>query len=95
MITPKAGLSPIPVYGRAYPSSISTATLDQYSIPAGQTYVAKDLVSADYYSASTYNDPSSYNLYTSPEQFYEIFSTTGSRTSVRTTSMSWAEWMFE
>ena len=73
LITPKAGLSSIPVYGRAYPSSISTATLDQYSIPAGQTYVAKDLVTADYYSASTYNDPSSYHLYTSPEQFYEIF----------------------
>ena len=73
LITPKAGLSSIPVYGRAYPSSISTATLDKYSIPAGQTYVAKDLVSADYYSASTYNDPSSYQLYTSPEQFYEIF----------------------
>ena len=73
LITPKAGLASIPVYGRAYPSSISTATLDQYSIPAGQTYVAKDLVTADYYSASTYNDPSSYHLYTSPEQFYEIF----------------------
>jgi N-acetylmuramoyl-L-alanine amidase-like protein len=73
LITPKAGLSSIPVYGRAYPSSISTAALDEYSIPAGQTYVAKDLVTADYYSASTYNDPSSYHLYTSPEQFYEIF----------------------
>ena len=73
LISPKSGLSSIPVYGRAYPSSISTATLDQYSIPAGQTYVAKDLVTADYYSASTFNDPSSYHLYTSPEQFYEIF----------------------
>jgi len=73
LVTPKGGLSSIPVYGRAYPSSVSTATLDQYSIPAGQTYVAKDLVTADYYSASTYSAPSSYHLYTSPEQFYEIF----------------------
>jgi len=73
LITPKAGATSIPVYGRAYPSSISTATLDKYSIPAGQTYVAKELVTADYYSASTYNDPSSYQLFTSPEQFYEIF----------------------
>ena len=24
-------------------------------------------------TASTYNDPSSYQLFTSPEQFYEIF----------------------
>jgi hypothetical protein len=73
LVTPKAGLSSIPVYGRAYPSSISTASLDQYSIPAGQSYVAKDLVTADYYSASTFDDPASYHLYTSPEQFYEIF----------------------
>jgi hypothetical protein len=73
LIAPKAGLPSIPAYGRAYPSSISTATLDKYSIPAGQAYIAKDLVTADYYSASTYNDPASYHLYTSPEQFYEIF----------------------
>jgi len=73
LITPKAGASSIPVYGRAYPSSISTASLDRYSIPAGQTYVAKDLVTADYYSASTFDDPASYQLFTSPEQFYEIF----------------------
>ncbi|MFL5942002.1 MAG: N-acetylmuramoyl-L-alanine amidase [Gaiellaceae bacterium] len=73
LITPKAGLASTPVYGRAYPSSISTATLDRYSIPAGQAYVAKDLVTADYYSASTFNAPDTYHLYTSPEQFYEIF----------------------
>jgi N-acetylmuramoyl-L-alanine amidase len=73
LITPKSGLASIDVYGRACPSNISTATLDKYSIPAGQTYVAKDLVTADYYSASAYNDPSSYHLYTSSEQFYEIF----------------------
>jgi N-acetylmuramoyl-L-alanine amidase-like protein len=72
VVTPKQGLATIPVYGRAYPSSNSTTTLG-YTIPAGQTYVAKDLVTADYYSASTYNDPSSYQLFTSPEQFYEIF----------------------
>jgi hypothetical protein len=73
LITPKAGASSIPVYGAAYPSSYSTATLDKYSIPAGQTYVAKDLVTADHYSASTFDDPSSYSVQKSPEQFYEIF----------------------
>jgi len=73
LITPKAGLTSIPVYGAAYPSAHSTATLDKYSIPAGQTYVAKDLVTADYYSASTFNDPSSYFVQQSPQQFYEIF----------------------
>ena len=73
LITPKAGLSSIPVYGAAYPSSYSTASLSKYSIPAGQTYVAKDLVGADHYSASTFDDPSSYSVQTSSEQFYEIF----------------------
>ena len=57
--------------GRAYPSSVSTATLG-YTIPAGQTYVARDLVNADYYSASTYNAPQTYSLVRSDEQFYEI-----------------------
>ncbi len=73
LVTPRAGLTSIPVYGAAYPSSYSTASLDKYSIPAGQTYVAKELVTADHYSASTFDDPSSYTVQTSPEQFYEIF----------------------
>jgi N-acetyl-anhydromuramyl-L-alanine amidase AmpD len=71
LVTPKTGLASIPVYGRAYPSSVSTATLG-YTIPAGQTYVARDLVNADYYSASTYNAPETYSLVRSDEQFYEI-----------------------
>jgi N-acetyl-anhydromuramyl-L-alanine amidase AmpD len=53
LVTPKAGTSTIPVYGRAYPQSVSTATLP-YTIPAGQVYVAKDLVQADYYDAPTF-----------------------------------------
>src|SRR5256884_481504 len=40
LVTPKSGRTTIPVYGRAYPESISTATLTMYSIPAGQQYVA-------------------------------------------------------
>src|SRR5204862_6300495 len=71
LVTPKAGLASIPVYGRAYPSSVSTAKLG-YTIPAGQVYVASDLVGADYYSASTYNAPQTYSLVRSDEQFYEI-----------------------
>jgi hypothetical protein len=71
LVTPRAGLASIPVYGRAYPSSVSTATLG-YTIPAGQTYVARDLVGADYYSASTYNAPETYSVIRSDEQFYEI-----------------------
>jgi hypothetical protein len=71
LVTPKAGLASIPVYGRAYPSSVSTATLG-YTIPAGQTYVARDLVGADYYDATTFNAPSTYSVISSAEKFYEI-----------------------
>ena len=71
LVTPKPGSGSIPVYGRAYPSSVSTATLG-YTIPEGQTYVAKDLVGADYYSATTYNAPDTYQVVTGPEKYYEI-----------------------
>jgi hypothetical protein len=73
LITPKAGRSTIPVYGRAYPASVSTATLG-YVIPSGQVYVADELVDADYYSASTYNAPETYALiHGAPgERFYKI-----------------------
>jgi N-acetyl-anhydromuramyl-L-alanine amidase AmpD len=70
-VTPKAGLSSIPVYGRAYPEYISTATLD-YTIPAGQVYVAKDLVGADYYDATIFDALDTYHVFTSPTKFYEI-----------------------
>jgi hypothetical protein len=72
LVTPKAGRASIPVYGRAYPSSVSTATLG-YSIPAGQAYVAGGSTGADYYSASTFNAPSTYTVFASnSERFYEI-----------------------
>jgi len=71
LVTPKAGLASIPVYGTAYPSSISTATLG-YTIAAGQQYVASDLVGADHYTATTYDAPSTYHVDTSDEQFYAI-----------------------
>jgi N-acetyl-anhydromuramyl-L-alanine amidase AmpD len=71
LVTPKAGLATIPVYGRAYPSSVSKRTLG-YTIPAGQVYVAKDLVGADYYNAPIFNSPQAYSVITGPEQFYEI-----------------------
>jgi N-acetyl-anhydromuramyl-L-alanine amidase AmpD len=71
LVTPKAGLASIPVYGRAYPESVSTATLG-YTIPAGQVYVADELVGADYYSASTYNAPQTYSVITGPTRFYKI-----------------------
>jgi hypothetical protein len=71
-VTPKAGLSSIPVYGRAYPESISTARLTMYSIPAGQKYVALEKVKGDYYEATTYDDLESYVLHTTASDFYMI-----------------------
>ncbi len=59
-VTPKLGVSSIPVYGRAYPESSayngtqvpvqSVVPLD-YTIPAGQRYSTSGPVSADYYYA--------------------------------------------
>ncbi len=72
LVTPKAGRTSIPVYGRAYPESISTATLTMYSIPAGQQYVAYQKVKGDYYEATTFNDPDSYVLHTTSSDFYMI-----------------------
>jgi N-acetyl-anhydromuramyl-L-alanine amidase AmpD len=62
LITPKAGLASIPVYGRAYPEDsaypggINPQLIVplQYTLPAGQIYVAKDLVKSDYFYAPTY-----------------------------------------
>lgn len=71
LVTPRAGLAAIPVYGRAYPVDISTATLG-YTIPAGQVYVAKDLVGADYYDATTFDALDTYRVFTGSTRFYEI-----------------------
>jgi len=72
LVTPRAGESSIPVYGRAYPESVSTATLP-YTIPAGQTYVAKDLVQADYYDAPTYTtNLSDHHVVKGSSYFYVI-----------------------
>jgi hypothetical protein len=62
----------IPVYGRAYPESVSTQTLP-YTIPAGQVYVAKDLVRADYYGAPTFTtNVSDHHVVQGTSQFYVI-----------------------
>jgi hypothetical protein len=72
LVTPKAGLGSIPVYGRAYPESVSTATLP-YTIPAGQVYVAKGLVQADYHDAPTFTtNVSDHHVVKGTSQFYVI-----------------------
>ena len=72
VVTPKAGATSIRVYGRAYPESISTATMTQYSIAAGQRYVSYEKVKGDYYDAPTFNDLANYHLITGNTEFYLI-----------------------
>lgn len=65
VITPKAGLSSIPVYGAAYPSKSAfparvkpppSARITPYAIKAGQQYpVARSLTATDYFYAPTWN----------------------------------------
>ncbi|HYO52459.1 peptidoglycan recognition family protein [Archangium sp.] len=63
VITPKAGLASIPLFGRAYPEASAypadirpqaLVPLTPYSIPAGQRYVAEGPFASDYYYSPTY-----------------------------------------
>ncbi|MGH3472382.1 MAG: hypothetical protein ACRDPG_10115 [Nocardioidaceae bacterium] len=64
-LTPAAGKSSVPVYGRAYPEQAAyapyqipyqTVTPLQYSIGAGQAYVLADAnIQTDYYHAVSFN----------------------------------------
>jgi len=82
LITPRAGLQSIPVYGRAYPEAaaypagvpVQSITPLQYSIPAGQVYVARRLVRADYYYAPTFTlTPDTHVHVTGQTQYWLIF----------------------
>ena len=63
-VTPRPGLTSVPVYGRAYPEAaafdgtgipVQTVTPLQYSIAAGQRYVAGGPAPSDYYRSSTFD----------------------------------------
>ncbi|KFE71938.1 N-acetylmuramoyl-L-alanine amidase [Hyalangium minutum] len=63
LVTPKAGKTSIPLYGRAYPEAgaypagitpQALIPLTPYSIPAGQRYVAIGPLKGDYYYSPTY-----------------------------------------
>jgi len=65
VVTPKAGLASIPLYGRAYPEATAypeginpqaIIALNPYSIPAGQRYVAEGPFVSDYYFSPTYTE---------------------------------------
>jgi N-acetyl-anhydromuramyl-L-alanine amidase AmpD len=61
LLTPRPGVASIPVYGRAYPEETAyppdvppQALTPIYEMPAGQIYVATDLVPSDYYWVPAY-----------------------------------------
>jgi hypothetical protein len=85
LVTPKAGLASIPVFGHAYPDADDypshiapqdVTALDQYAIPAGQRYVAHERVTAMYYAEYHWPpdipDPASYRLVTGRTEYYLI-----------------------
>ncbi|MEU0512952.1 N-acetylmuramoyl-L-alanine amidase [Amycolatopsis sp. NPDC006125] len=63
VVTPRPGLSSVPVYGRAYPEAEAypegltpqEVVPLQYTLPAGQKYAAGPTLTAEYYSATTFD----------------------------------------
>ncbi|MGW7425352.1 N-acetylmuramoyl-L-alanine amidase [Streptomyces sp. NPDC054813] len=79
VVTPKAGLTSIPVYGRAYPEAAAypsgvpaqAVSALPYTIPAGQEYVVGDAVPGEYYYAVTF-DTASHRVVVGKDLYYEI-----------------------
>lgn len=78
LVTPRAGKTSIPVFGRAYPdaraypSSVTPEKIVplQYTIPSGQVYVATDLLRSDYYYSPTQKHHQTIVGHT---RYYQIF----------------------
>ncbi|WP_026677136.1 N-acetylmuramoyl-L-alanine amidase [Fictibacillus gelatini] len=85
LITPKKGLDAIPVYGAAYPESTAYDGTGipaeaggkvvplQYTMKAGQVYVATNPVQSDYYYAKRYNDLEGNKVVSGHDEYYQIF----------------------
>ncbi|MER7936025.1 MULTISPECIES: peptidoglycan recognition family protein [unclassified Streptomyces] len=79
VVTPKAGLTSIPVYGRAYPeaaaypSGVPAQAVSPlpYTIPAGQEYVIGDVLRGEYYYAVTF-DTDTHRVVVGKDLYYEI-----------------------
>ncbi|MFF7985311.1 N-acetylmuramoyl-L-alanine amidase [Streptomyces sp. NPDC007901] len=79
VVTPKAGRTSIPVYGRAYPeasaypSGVPAQSISplSYTIPAGQEYVVGDEVPGEYYYAVTFTTDS-HEVVIGKDLYYEI-----------------------
>jgi N-acetyl-anhydromuramyl-L-alanine amidase AmpD len=79
VVTPKAGLTEIPVYGRAYPEAAAypagvpaqAVSPLPYKIPAGQKYAAGDKVPGEYFYAPTF-DTAPHKVVIGKDMYYEI-----------------------
>ncbi len=79
VVTPKDGLTEIPVYGRAYPEAsaypagvpVQAVSPLSYKLPAGQEYVAGEKVPGEYDYATTF-DTAAHRVVVGTDQYYEI-----------------------
>ncbi|GAA3789184.1 N-acetylmuramoyl-L-alanine amidase [Streptomyces phyllanthi] len=79
VVTPKEGLSEIPVYGRAYPEKeaypegvpVQSVSPLPYRLPAGQRYAVGDKVPGEYFYAPTF-DTAPHRVVIGEDQYYEI-----------------------
>lgn len=79
VVTPKAGLTQIPVYGRAYPEAaaypagvpVQAVSPLPYKILAGQKYAVGDKVPGEYFYAPTF-DTTSHKVVIGTDMYYEI-----------------------
>ncbi len=79
LLTPRAGLAEIPVYGRAYPEAaaypegvpVQPVSPLPYKLLAGQKYVAGDRVPGEYLYATTF-DAAGHRVVRGKELYYEI-----------------------
>ena len=79
VVTPKAGLDSVPVYGRAYPEAaaypagvpVQAVSALPYTLPKGQQYVVGDEVPGEYYYAVTFTTDS-HRVVVGKDLYYEI-----------------------
>ncbi|MFI5685184.1 N-acetylmuramoyl-L-alanine amidase [Streptomyces sp. NPDC051636] len=79
VVTPKDGLSGVPVYGRAYPEKeaypagvpAQSVSPLPYTLSAGQRYVVGDVVPGEYYYAVTFTTDS-HRVVVGKDLYYEI-----------------------
>jgi N-acetyl-anhydromuramyl-L-alanine amidase AmpD len=77
--TPRDGLAPIPVYGRAYPEAaayppeipVQAVVPLQYTLPAGQRYVVGQALRGEYYWATTF-DAANHRVVRGRDLYFQI-----------------------